>query len=209
MIGKFITIEGLEGVGKSTQANNLAQWIESKGHKIVRTREPGGTPIAEAIRDVVLDIHPEKMDPTTELLLVFAARKQHTENLIRPTLNRGSWVLSDRYTDATYAYQGGGRKLDGVIITALETTVLAGFKPDLTIWLDCDAEIGLERAKARGALDRIELEDISFFNLCRAAYQKRFDADPDRFIRLDANQPIDAVKTDLIQALEVWYDKNS
>lgn len=209
MSGKFITIEGLEGVGKSTQANNLAQWIETKGHSIVRTREPGGTPIAESIRDVVLDMHPEKMDPTTELLLVFAARKQHTESLIRPALNQGDWVLSDRYTDATYAYQGGGRKLDLSIISNLENLVLKGFKPDLTIWLDCDAEIGLARAKARGALDRIELEEIGFFNQCRAAYQQRFEADPKRFIRLDANQTIEAVKADLIQALEVWYEQNT
>ncbi|MFQ3229125.1 dTMP kinase [Reinekea sp.] len=209
MTGKFITIEGLEGVGKSTQANNLAQWIKTKGHTIVRTREPGGTPIAEAIRDVVLDMHPEKMDPTTELLLVFAARKQHTESLIRPSLTKGAWVLSDRYTDATYAYQGGGRKLDLATISHLENLVLKGFKPDLTIWLDCDAEIGLARAKARGALDRIEVEDIGFFNQCRAAYQQRFEADPMRFIRLDANQSIEAVKADLVQALEGWYDTNS
>ena len=209
MTGKFITIEGLEGVGKSTQANNLANWIEAKGHTIVRTREPGGTPIAEAIRKVVLDLHTEAMDPTTELLLVFAARQQHTEELIRPALNRGEWVLSDRYTDATYAYQGGGRQLDNAIITHLENMVLKGFKPDLTIWLDCDAEIGLARAKVRGRLDRIEKEDIGFFNLCRQGYEQRYQADPNRFIRLDANQSIESVKADLTQALEGWYEQNS
>jgi dTMP kinase len=209
MIGKFITIEGLEGVGKSTQANLLANWVESKGHPIVRTREPGGTPIAEDIRKVVLDLHEEPMDPMTELLLVFAARKQHTELLIKPSIEKGQWVLSDRYTDATYAYQGGGRQLDVNKIYDLEQTVLEGFKPDLTIWLDCDAEIGLARAKARGSLDRIELEDIGFFNLCRKAYQERFNRDPSRFIRLDANQPIDVVTSDLIKALEQWYVHNT
>ncbi|MBU2863301.1 dTMP kinase [Reinekea forsetii] len=209
MTGRFISIEGLEGVGKSTQAKHLNDWIASKGHTIVRTREPGGTPIAEAVRDLVLEHHSEKMMPSTELLLVFASRAQHTEALIRPNLNDGHWVLSDRYTDATYAYQGGGRGLDLDLISNLERIVLNGFKPDLTLWLDCDAEIGLARAKQRGALDRIEQEELGFFNRCRAAYQQRFDADPSRFIRLDANQTEAQVKKDLINALEGWYEQLS
>jgi dTMP kinase len=205
MSALFISIEGLEGAGKTTQAEVLMAWLKAHGHDIIRTREPGGTEIAEAIRDLVLSHHSEQMDPVTELLLVFAARKQHVASLIRPALAAGQWVISDRFTDATYAYQGGGRGLDRSLIASLEETVLANFQPDLTIWFDCDAATGLARAQARGALDRIEGEDIAFFNRCRAQYQLRYDQQPERFIKIDAAPSQAAVSKQLITALEVYF----
>lgn len=209
MTGKFISIEGLEGAGKSTQALALVEWLERKHVEVVRTREPGGTPIAESIRELVLAHHSEKMDSTTELLLVFAARKQHVESLIKPSLNAGHWVVSDRFTDATYAYQGGGRQIPKTQINQVETLALQGFKPDLTIWFDCDADIGLSRARARAALDRIESEAIDFFDRCRHAYGERLKEDAQRFIKIDANQNIEQVTIQLIAALEIWYDQNA
>ncbi|WP_320826395.1 dTMP kinase [Reinekea sp.] len=205
MSALFISIEGLEGAGKTTQADVLMNWLGARGHDIIRTREPGGTEIAEAIRDIVLSHHGEKMDPMTELLLVFAARQQHVTSLIRPALAAGQWVISDRFTDATYAYQGGGRGLDQALIASLESTVLAGFQPDLTIWFDCDAATGLARAQARGALDRIEGEDIAFFNRCRAQYQLRCEQQPERFLKIDAAPPQAEVSAHLIAALEVYF----
>lgn len=205
MTGKFITIEGLEGAGKTTQAQVLVEWLEARGNRIVRTREPGGTPVAEQIRNLILDHHDEEVDPVAELLLVFAARKQHVERLIRPEIATGSWVVSDRFTDATYAYQGGGRSLDEALIRQLEVTVLNDFQPDLTIWFDCDAEIGLARASARGQLDRIEQESMAFFNRCRNAYARRAQAHPQRFIRINANNTVDKVTDELIAALEAYF----
>lgn len=198
---QFITIEGLEGAGKTTQAEVLHKWLIGRGINVMRTREPGGTEIAEAIRSVVLDHYTESMDPTTELLLVFAARKQHLEAKIKPALAQGDWVLSDRFMDATYAYQGGGRQLDRDFIQKMEKDVLNNFGPDLTIWLDCDAHTGLDRASARGALDRIEKEDIKFFDRCREGYMRRFNENPERFIKLDASQSIEEVSEELLRQL--------
>lgn len=206
MTGKFISIEGLEGAGKTTQAEVLVNWLTEKGHEIIRTREPGGTPVAEKIRQLVLDHHEEKIDPVAELLLVFAARKQHVETLIKPNLTAGNWVVSDRFTDATYAYQGGGRCLGFSLIQEVESTVLDGFQPDLTIWFDCEAEIGLARASARGELDRIEKESIAFFNRCRNAYLERSKQQPERFIRINANNSVEQVSDDLLKALEQHFD---
>ncbi|TCS42553.1 dTMP kinase [Reinekea marinisedimentorum] len=205
MTGKFITIEGLEGAGKTTQAQVLVEWLASRGHKIVRTREPGGTPVAEKIRNLILDHHEEEIDPVAELLLVFASRKQHVERLIRPGIAAGDWVVSDRFTDATYAYQGGGRCLDEALIREMELTVLDDFQPDLTIWFDCDAEVGLARASARGELDRIEQESMAFFNRCRSAYERRAQAHPQRFIRINANNPVEKVTEELLTALEAYF----
>lgn len=206
MNAKFITIEGLEGAGKTTQAEVLCQWLEDNKIDYIRTREPGGTPIAESIRELVLSHHSETMDATTELLLVFAARKQHVEQLIKPALARGCWVVSDRFTDATYAYQGGGRALDIKLIQQLEQLVLNEFNPDLTLWFDCDAQTGLSRARARGELDRIEDQAIDFFERCQRGYQSRFDQNPERFIKLNANDTIEAVSNQMTQLLDSWYE---
>lgn len=209
MIGQFISIEGLEGAGKSTQADVLVAWLKAKGVEVIRTREPGGTPIAEAIRNLVLAHHSEKMDATTELLMVFAARKQHVEALIRPALAAGKWVVSDRFTDATYAYQGGGRQIPEADIKQVEHLALGGFKPDLTVWFDCDADVGLSRARARAALDRIESEAIDFFQRCRQAYRRREQEDPNRFLTIDANPSKETVSQQLISGLEAWYGKDA
>lgn len=205
MTAQFITIEGLEGAGKTTQADVLCQWLEQRNIDYIRTREPGGTPIAEDIRALILGHHEETMDPKTEMLLVFAARQQHVETLIKPALEKGIWVVSDRFTDATYAYQGGGRQLGTALIRELETLVLNDFQPDTTFWFDCDAKTGLTRARARGSLDRIEVEAVSFFSRAREAYARRAQAQPERFVRLDAAQSIDSVSRQLIEALETRY----
>lgn len=202
MKARFITLEGTEGTGKSTQLAVLEKWVRERHGDPVLTREPGGTPLAERIREVVLTHHDETMDAWTELLLVFAARRQHVTGKIKPELARGRWVISDRFTDASYAYQGGGRGIDPDRIEELENLVLEGFRPDLTIWLDCPAEIGLSRARARGTLDRIEQEDIAFFERCRRAYDARRRQQPDRIVRLDASGSIDAVSQRLLQVLE-------
>lgn len=202
MSARFISIEGLEGAGKSTQLAVLEHWVAERHGAPLVTREPGGTPLAEQIRDLVLGHHTETMDAWTELLLVFAARRQHVTGKIRPALERGRWVVSDRFTDATYAYQGGGRGIDWQRIQALESLVLEDFQPDLTLWLDCPAEVGLARARQRGELDRIERENVAFFDRCRAAYERRHREQPDRIVRLDAAQSIEAVSADLIAVLE-------
>lgn len=202
---QFISIEGLEGAGKSTQRDVLASWVTARFGQPKVTREPGGTVMAEQIREVLLAHHEEPVDVWTELLLVFAARRQHLSAAILPALSRGQWVVSDRFTDASYAYQGGGRGIPWDHIVDLERRVLEGFRPDLTLWLDCPAEVGLARARQRGELDRIETEDIAFFERCRAGYKRRCQEDPQRFVRLDATGSIESVSAALIQALEARY----
>lgn len=202
---QFISIEGLEGAGKSTQRDVLAAWVAERYGQPVVTREPGGTPMAEQIRDVLLAHHEEPVDVWTELLLMFASRRQHLSATIQPALASGLWVVSDRFTDASYAYQGGGRGIVWEHIAELEQLVLQGVRPDLTVWLDCPAEVGLARARQRGELDRIETEDIAFFERCRAAYERRRSEDPQRIVRLDATGTIESVSAALIQALEARY----
>ncbi len=200
--GLFLTLEGVEGVGKSTNIEFMTQYLEQRGIDYVLTREPGGTQLAEKIRELLLDVHEEHMSELTELLLVFAARAQHIEKLIEPALASGKWVLCDRFADATFAYQGAGRGLSIENITQLQSMVQKSLRPDLTIILDLDPAIGMERANRRGELDRFEQEQQSFFLLARQAYLDIAAAEPERCRVIDASKPLAQVKSDLIDCLE-------
>lgn len=200
--GLFITLEGGEGVGKSTNLAVIAEILTEHQIEHISTREPGGTDLAERIRALLLETHEESMQPMTELLLVFAARAQHIETVIKPALARGQWILCDRFTDATYAYQGAGRGMNTGLIQQLETIVQQELRPDLTILLDIDPEVGMQRAQQRGELDRFELESIDFFNTVRSAYLQRAVEDPLRFRVVDASQSISDVKQELVSVLK-------
>lgn len=210
MRGRFITFEGGEGAGKSSNVQLTAAFLRERGVEVVLTREPGGTPLAEDIRNLLLAPRDEAMQADTELLLMFAARAQHVGALIRPALARGAWVLSDRFADASYAYQGGGRGLSMSRIAELEKLVLADLRPDLTLLFDVPVEIGLARAGRRGDLDRIEREDLNFFQRIRDTYLSRADAEPGRFQVLDAAAPLAQVQAQLLGTLqrcwEQWHD---
>ena len=197
MSGLFITLEGPEGAGKSTNREYLAARLRAYGLDVVLTREPGGTPLAERIRELLLTPSEETMAVDTELLLMFAARAQHLAAVIRPALARGAVVLCDRFTDATYAYQGGGRGVDVARIATLEDFVQGDLRPDLTLVFDLPIEIGLARAAARGRLDRFEQEGQGFFEAVRQAYLQRAHAQPQRYAILDAGQTLSAVQTAL------------
>lgn len=197
MTGLFITLEGPEGAGKSTNREYLAQRLRDHGLDVVLTREPGGTPLAERIRELLLTPADERMDSDTELLLVFAARAQHLAQVIRPALSRGAIVLCDRFTDATYAYQGGGRGLSVQRIEQLEHFVQGEMRPDLTLIFDLPVEVGLSRAAARGRLDRFEQEGLGFFEAVRSAYLKRAGQNLKRYRVVDAGQSLAAVQQDL------------
>ena len=197
MTGLFITLEGPEGAGKSTNREYLAERLRAEGIEVLLTREPGGTPLAERIREVLLTPGDEVMNADTELLLVFAARAQHLAEVIRPALAKGVVVLCDRFTDSTYAYQGGGRGLSLERIATLETFVQGDLRPDLTLVFDLPVEVGLARASARGRLDRFELEGREFFDAVRSAYLKRAEADPQRYRLIDAAQPLAQVQQSL------------
>ena len=196
MTGRFITFEGCEGVGKTTQVARAAAWLRARGLEVVVTREPGGTPRAEALRRVLLERDGEPMPEACELLLMFAARSSHLENLVRPALARGAWVVCDRFTDATYAYQGGGRRIPEASIDALAKLVHAGFAPDLTVLLDAPVEVGIARARVRNGRDgpdRFETERGEFFERVRAAYLDRARREPGRIRVIDATGDADAV----------------
>lgn len=195
--GKFLTIEGTEGVGKSTNLAFVRDWLLARGLEVVVTREPGGTPMAEEIRSLLLAKRDEAVDENAELLLVFAARAQHLAQVIKPALARGAWVLSDRFTDATYAYQGGGRGLNKVVIEQLEQLVQGNLRPDLTLILDIDVQLGLNRARQRGEFDRFESETIGFFERVRAAYRERAQAAPARYALVDAGKTLPEVQADI------------
>ena len=199
--GRFITIEGTEGVGKSTNVAYISKRIERAGFELVLTREPGGTVLAENIRELLLAPSEEKMAVDTELLLVFAARAQHLHQVIKPALARGAWVLSDRFTDATYAYQGFGRGIDLQRISELEAFVQGSLRPDLTILLDAPVQIGLARAVARGKLDRIELEQHSFFERVREGYHQQMEKEPQRFAKIDASLDLAGVEQQVDQLI--------
>lgn len=194
MSGLFITLEGPEGAGKSTNREYLAERLREQGIEVVLSREPGGTPLAECIRELLLAPSDEIMDSDTELLLVFAARAQHLAQVIRPALARGAVVLCDRFTDATYAYQGGGRGLSEARIAELERFVQGELRPHLTLVFDLPVEIGLSRAAARGRLDRFEQEGRAFFDAVRHTYLQRAQAAPARYRVLDAAQSLEAVQ---------------
>ncbi len=203
--GCFITLEGIEGAGKSTQVDQLARLLRARGLNVVTTREPGGSPIAERLRGVLLDPLNTGMSETAELLLMFAARAEHLERTIRPALDAGTWVICDRFTDATYAYQGGGRGIDPARIATLEALVQGPLRPDLTLLFDLPPTLGLERARMRsGKADRFEQEAVDFFESARAVYRERARACPERYRVIDASAPLAAV-TDHVRDLATAF----
>ena len=202
MTGKFITVEGIEGVGKTTNMEYLRQLITAGGKELVVTREPGGTPLGEAIRGLLLDPEYKGMNPDCELQLMFAARAEHLDKVIKPAIKAGRWVLCDRFTDATYAYQGGGRGLDTEKIAVLEQLVQGDFRPDLTLLLDVPGEIGLERAGNRSKPDRFEQEAVVFFERVRQAYLEMARMYDGRYRVIDASLPLEQVQQQLSGTLE-------
>ena len=201
MSGLFITLEGPEGAGKTTNREFLAERLCAAGRETLLTREPGGTPLAERIRELLLAPTDEPMASDTELLLMFAARAQHLDQVIRPALAAGKVVLCDRFTDATYAYQGGGRGLSEARIAVLEDFVQGTLRPDLTLVFDLPVEVGLARAAARGRLDRFEQEGRAFFEAVRQTYLRRAAGDPQRYRIIDAGQPLSDVQCQLERLL--------
>ena len=202
--GQFITFEGTEGVGKSTQLTNAASTLDQLGLDYIVTREPGGTPMAEAIRELLLAPRDEPVNEITELLLMFAARAQHLHTRILPALERGQWVLCDRFTDATFAYQGGGRGVPEERIALLETLVQGDIRPDRVIVLDAPVDTGMARARKRGELDRFEQEDLDFFQRIRDAYLARATAQPARYHVIDAARPLSEVSDQVSGLLNRW-----
>jgi dTMP kinase len=199
--GQFIVIEGLEGAGKTTAISTVKHWLEQQGHPVVQTREPGGTPLAEQIRTLVKSAQQEVVAPATELLLMYAARVQLVSTVIQPALTAGQWVLGDRHDLSSRAYQGGGRQIPDSLIDSIRLAVLGDVRPDLTLYLDIDPAIGLERARARGELDRIEQEQLAFFQRTRARYLQIAASEPG-IVVIDASQPLPAVQQALLQALQ-------
>lgn len=206
--GKFITLEGSEGCGKTTNMAYIEQLLKEAGIELVVTREPGGTPLGETIREILLDSSQTAMSEDTELMLMFAARAQHMHEKIRPALDAGQWVLCDRFVDATYAYQGGGRGISLERIAQLDRWVLDGFKPELTLYLDIDVEQGLKRAEARAELDRFEREKIDFFERIRSGYLDRVGADPERFRVIDASESLEQVQRSIKSHIEQFINNN-
>ena len=202
MKARFITLEGGEGAGKTTCLKHVHARMRAAGLDVVQTREPGGTPLAERIRGLLLDRDHQGMAADTELLLVFAARAEHLHQVIRPALEAGQWVLCDRFTDATYAYQGGGRGLQRQRIAGLETFTQGDLRPDYTLLLDVPVAIGRARAQARSEPDRFEREQSAFFERVRAVYRARAEAEPERFRVVDASQPLERVLADLDHILD-------
>lgn len=205
--GRFITVEGGEGVGKSTNLAFVQRYLQQQGVCLNTTREPGGTPLAESVRELLLAPRDEAVDPDCELLLVFAARAQHLNTHILPALQRGEWVLCDRFTDATFAYQGGGRGLSVERIADLERLVQGALRPDLTLLLDVPVAIGMERARQRGELDRFEQEQLGFFERVRTAYLARAAAEPERFCVIDASLPLAQVQMQIAQILQRYCQR--
>lgn len=204
MTGKFITLEGSEGAGKSTNLKFIASWLEAKGVEVITTREPGGTELGEAIRGLLLDSKYKEMTSDTELLLMFAARTQHVQEKILPALGRGVWVISDRFTDASYAYQGSARGLGFNRVAELENWSLQGFKPDLTLVFDLDPKIGMQRVSSRGnEIDRFEQEKLDFFTKVRQGYLQRAEQNPQSYKVLDAQLSLEEVQQQIEEQLEL------
>ena len=193
--GKFITIDGVEGAGKSTQIDLVCEHLIQKGIKVIRTREPGGTEVGEKIRSVLLDVENQEMHSDTELLLMFSSRNELIQNKIIPALEEGCWVVSDRFTDASFAYQGGGRMLNLDRISKLADWVLGDFKPDLTFLLDVTVEVGMQRIETRAAKDRIELEERAFFERVRSVFIQRSEAFPERIKLIDATASVNDIQS--------------
>ncbi len=200
--GRLITLEGIEGAGKSTQLKVLGEYLQERGFKVCLTREPGGTAMAEKIRELLLDTKTPQMAADTELLLMFAARADHLANTIVPALTKGIWVLSDRFTDASFAYQGAGRGVEETRIEALEQWVQGDLRPDLVLLLDLSAELGLQRANSRGASDRFENEALDFFKRTRRCYQRRAEQFPERYRIIDASASAPMVSQQLLAAVD-------
>ncbi|TXS91209.1 dTMP kinase [Parahaliea aestuarii] len=204
----FITVEGGEGVGKSTNIDYLQDYLRNHGVELVLTREPGGTALAEQVRELLVQQREEKFDPLAELLLIFAARAQHIAEVIEPALGAGHWVLCDRFTDATYAYQSGGRGLDPDLVRRMETLVQGDLRPDFTLLFDAPVEVGMERARNRGSLDRFELEEIQFFERVRQTYLRLARESSGRFRVIDASQSLECVREKLhtvsTELLDCW-----
>lgn len=206
-MSKFIVVEGLEGAGKTTAQELIKAILTKQNIEFVTTREPGGTPLAEKMRDIVKSETDEILTPEAELLLMYASRIQLIENVIKPALDSGKWVLGDRHDMSSLAYQGGGRQLDQNLIMPIRNAVLKGFEPDLTILMDLDPKIGLARAAARGVLDRIEREQIEFFERTRAVYLSLADQNP-KVVVIDASKDIDNVQTQITDKLTAWLTIN-
>lgn len=199
--GLFITLEGIEGVGKSTQALFIKDELEKNGHHVVLTREPGGTQTGEAVREILLHSSKQHISDLTELLLIFSARAQHLDEVIIPAIQNGKIVISDRFTDATYAYQGGGREMDIRQIRVLEALVQQGLKPDLTLLFDTPVEVGLKRANNRSEADRFESETINFFERVRGEYLQLAQEEPGRIRVVDADRPLARIQQDILALL--------
>ncbi|EHZ2537312.1 TPA: dTMP kinase [Vibrio parahaemolyticus] len=208
MKANFIVVEGLEGAGKSTAIKTVLDTLKQAGiENIVNTREPGGTPLAEKMRALVKEEHEgEELKDMTELLLLYAARVQLVENVIKPALANGQWVVGDRHDLSSQAYQGGGRQIDASLMKSLRDTTLGDFKPAFTLYMDIDPRIGLERARGRGELDRIEKMDISFFERTRERYLEIANADPS-IVVINAEQSIEEVSRDIQDALNEWLSR--
>jgi len=205
--GRFITVEGTEGVGKSSNITFIQQTLQQAGIDVVATREPGGTQLGEEVRELLLDHRHTGMSSDTELLLMFAARAQHIAQVIQPALNRGQWVLCDRFTDATYAYQGGGRGISNDRIAILESWVQGALRPDITVLLDLPVEIGLARADARGAADRFEKEQQTFFEQVRKAYHGQAEKNPERYRIIDASRTLKEVQQQIARVLQLILEE--
>lgn len=201
MKGKFITVEGSEGAGKSTNLDFIHQQLQSENKNVIITREPGGTELGEAIRELLLGHKHDGMSDDCELLLMFAARAQHLERVIKPALEEGIWVLCDRFTDATYAYQGGGRGIPAERIEALENWVQGELRPDLTLFLDLPVAVGMKRAGDRSAPDRFEKQQIDFFERVRACYLERANTNPERYRVINAEQTLGNVQLDIAEVI--------